>query len=162
QREREVAGSWGGIRSALLSVSLYPPIDLERSVHVELPVHALLPWAEVGGRLGHSDYLRPVDLVGVQWSQWPPSLCRGRSSANPCAHHTRGRSRATVSGKLVKIRLPRGGQYSAGDDICRVFSRSSSWTARARPCQRARCGPRLGRSLVRGKPARNTPPCRKA
>jgi hypothetical protein len=32
---------------------------------VELPVHALLPWAEVGGRLGHGDYLRPVDLVGV-------------------------------------------------------------------------------------------------
>ena len=46
-------------------MSLYPPINLECSAHVELPVHALRLWAEVGGRLGHEDYLRPVDLVGV-------------------------------------------------------------------------------------------------
>jgi hypothetical protein len=46
-------------------VSLYPLMDLECSVHMELPVHALLPGAEVGGRLGHGDYLWPVDLVGV-------------------------------------------------------------------------------------------------
>ena len=32
---------------------------------MELPVHALLPWPEVGGRLPHGDHLRPVDLVRV-------------------------------------------------------------------------------------------------
>ena len=40
-------------------------MDLERSVHVELPVHALLPRPEVAGRLRHRDYLRPVDLIRV-------------------------------------------------------------------------------------------------
>ena len=44
---------------------LQPLTDLECSVHVELPVHALLHWPEVGGRLHHWDYLGPVDLVGV-------------------------------------------------------------------------------------------------
>jgi hypothetical protein len=48
-----------------LLVSFRPLMDLECSVHVELPVHALLPWPEVGGRLGHGDYLGLVDLVGV-------------------------------------------------------------------------------------------------
>jgi hypothetical protein len=46
-------------------VSFRPLADLEYSVHVELPVHALLSWPEVGGRLGHWDYLGPVNLVGV-------------------------------------------------------------------------------------------------
>jgi hypothetical protein len=46
-------------------VSFQPLMDLECSVNVELPVHALLPWPEVGGRLGHWDYLRVMDLVGV-------------------------------------------------------------------------------------------------
>ena len=59
------APSLGIIRSALLLVSFQPLMDLECRVHVELPVHALLPWPEVGGRLRHRDYLRPLDLVGV-------------------------------------------------------------------------------------------------
>ena len=46
-------------------VSFRPLTDLECSVDVELPVHALLPWPEVGGRLRHWDYLGPVNLVGV-------------------------------------------------------------------------------------------------
>jgi hypothetical protein len=57
--------SLGIIRSLLSSVGLQPLMDLERGVHMELPVHALLPWPEVGGRLRHRDYLGPVDLVGV-------------------------------------------------------------------------------------------------
>jgi hypothetical protein len=32
---------------------------------VELPVHALVLWPEVGGRFRHGDYPRPVDIVGV-------------------------------------------------------------------------------------------------
>ena len=59
------APSLGIIRPAMLLVSFQPLTDLECSVHVELPVHALLPWPEVGGRPRHWDYLGPVDLVGV-------------------------------------------------------------------------------------------------
>ena len=59
------APSLGIIRPALLFVSFQPLTDLQCSVHVELPVHALLPWPEVGGRLRHWDYLGLVDLVGV-------------------------------------------------------------------------------------------------
>src|SRR5215472_841738 len=51
--------------SRLLSVSFQPLTDLECGVHAELPVHALLPWPEVDGRLRHRDYLGPVDLVRV-------------------------------------------------------------------------------------------------
>lgn len=40
-------------------------MDLQRRVHVELPVHALFPWPEVGGCLRHGDDLGPVDLVHV-------------------------------------------------------------------------------------------------
>ena len=36
--------------AGLLSVSFRPLTDLEGRAHVELPVHALLPWPEVGGR----------------------------------------------------------------------------------------------------------------
>jgi hypothetical protein len=46
-------------------VRFQPPADLECRVHVELPVHALLFWPEVAGRLRHRDDLGPVDLVGV-------------------------------------------------------------------------------------------------
>jgi hypothetical protein len=59
------APSLGIIRPAMLLVGFQPLTDLECSVHVELPVHALLPWLEVGGRPRHWDYLGPVDLVGV-------------------------------------------------------------------------------------------------
>ena len=55
----------GIIRLALLSVRIQLLTDPERRVHVELPVHALLPWAEVGGRLGHGDHLGSVDLIRV-------------------------------------------------------------------------------------------------
>jgi GNAT superfamily N-acetyltransferase len=49
----------------VLRVSFRPLADLEGSLHVELPVHALFPWTEVGGRLRHRDYLGQVDLVRV-------------------------------------------------------------------------------------------------
>jgi hypothetical protein len=39
--------------------------NLECEVHLKLPVHPLLPWPEVGGRLRHRDDLGPVDLVRV-------------------------------------------------------------------------------------------------
>ena len=42
-----------------------PLTDPEGQVHVELAVHALLPWPEVGGRLRRRDDLGPVDLVSV-------------------------------------------------------------------------------------------------
>src|ERR1019366_1573480 len=61
-RPRSVAGHHP---VALLSVSFLSLTDLECRVHVELPVHALLPWPEVGGRLRHGDYLGLIDLVGV-------------------------------------------------------------------------------------------------
>src|SRR5215467_3085383 len=48
-----------------LTVSFLPLTDPERSVDVELPVHALLLWPEVAGRIRHRDHLRPVDLVRV-------------------------------------------------------------------------------------------------
>jgi hypothetical protein len=51
--------------AALLSVSFQPLMGLERGVHVELPVHALLPRPKIGGRLRHRDYLGLVDLVRV-------------------------------------------------------------------------------------------------
>jgi hypothetical protein len=57
--------SRGIIGPAPLSVSFQPLMDLECTVHVELPVHALLPGPEVRGCLRHWDYLRPVDLVGM-------------------------------------------------------------------------------------------------
>src|SRR5215471_17738830 len=43
-RQASAAGTW------LLSVSFHPLADLEGRVHVELPVHALLPLPEVGRR----------------------------------------------------------------------------------------------------------------
>ena len=46
-------------------MSFQPLANLERRVHMELPVHALFSWPEVGGRLGHRDYLGLADLVGV-------------------------------------------------------------------------------------------------
>lgn len=46
-------------------MSFQPLVDLECGVHVELPVHTLLPWPEVAGRFRHGDYLGPVDLVGL-------------------------------------------------------------------------------------------------
>ena len=46
-------------------MSFQPLVDLECRVHVELPVHTLLPWPEVGGYLRHGDYLGPVNLVGL-------------------------------------------------------------------------------------------------
>ena len=49
----------------MLWVSFQLLTDLEGGVHVELPVHALLRWPEVAGRLRHGDYLGPVDRVGV-------------------------------------------------------------------------------------------------
>jgi len=39
--------------------------ELECRVHVELPVHALLPGPKAGGRLRHWDYLWLVDVVRV-------------------------------------------------------------------------------------------------
>jgi hypothetical protein len=64
-RRLDHAPSLGVIRPALLLVSFQPLTDLECGVHVELPVHALLPWPEVGGRLRHRDDLGPVDIVRV-------------------------------------------------------------------------------------------------
>jgi hypothetical protein len=55
--QRNVAG--------LLSGRFKPLTDPHCSVHVELPVHALLPWREGTGRLRHRDYLGAVDLVRV-------------------------------------------------------------------------------------------------
>src|SRR5260370_26856937 len=52
-----------GHDAGLLRVSFRPLTDLERRADVELPVHALLPWPEVRGRLSHRDHLGLVDLV---------------------------------------------------------------------------------------------------
>src|SRR5262249_31382116 len=54
-----------GPSGCLLSVSFQPLVYLERSIHVELAVHALLSGPEVAGRLPHGDHLGPVDLVTV-------------------------------------------------------------------------------------------------
>jgi hypothetical protein len=49
-----------------LDHGIFPPlVDLEGGVHVELPVHALFPGPEVGGRLRHGNHLGPVDLVAA-------------------------------------------------------------------------------------------------
>jgi hypothetical protein len=50
---------------AVIGGGFWPLMHLECGAHVELPVHALLPWPEVAGGLRHGDYLGPVDLVGV-------------------------------------------------------------------------------------------------
>ncbi len=62
------AWPWGHTcdsRPALLLVGFRALPDLECSVHVELSVHALFPWPEVGGGLRHGDDLGPVYFVGV-------------------------------------------------------------------------------------------------
>jgi len=68
-RAPELAGAAMWIRiwnvAGLLSLDLQPLTDLECSVYVELPVHALLLWPEVAGGVCHRDHLGPVDLVGV-------------------------------------------------------------------------------------------------
>ena len=40
-------------------------MELKGGVYAKLPVHALLPWPEVGRRVRHGDYLGPVDLIRV-------------------------------------------------------------------------------------------------
>ncbi len=44
-----------GLLLARPLASFLPPMDLECRIHVELPVHALLSWPEVAGRLRHGD-----------------------------------------------------------------------------------------------------------
>ena len=49
------------VQAGLPGGGLRPLTDPEGQVHVELAVHALLPWPEVGGRLRRRDDLGPVD-----------------------------------------------------------------------------------------------------
>jgi hypothetical protein len=77
--------------------------DLECSVHVELPVHALLSWPEMGSRLLHRDYLRPVHLVRplgpsrsspISGQRRPGPLCRSGASTRCSPARTTSRFRS--------------------------------------------------------------------